>query len=223
MSSITRLPVFLLIACTALAASNPAEIASVEDKPGLPRVLLIGDSISIGYTLTVRAALEGEANVHRIPMNGGPTSRGLEHIDAWLGDGDWDVIHFNWGLHDLKRLDAEGKPDKTQAAQVPLEAYRENLEALVKRMKETGATLIWASTTTVPEGEPMRRVGDDHAYNAVAAEVMEAHDITTNDLQAVAREKCAGHHTRAGNVHYTDEGSRTLGEAVAEAIREALE
>ena len=43
------------------AFSNP------EDDPKLPRVLLIGDSISIGYTTGVRKELKGRANVHRIP------------------------------------------------------------------------------------------------------------------------------------------------------------
>ena len=76
--------------------------------PGLPRVLLIGDSISIGYTLPTRELLDGKANVHRIPTNGGPTTRGLEQLDRWLGDSRWDVIHFNFGLHDLKRADAKG-------------------------------------------------------------------------------------------------------------------
>ncbi len=70
--------------------------ATVEDDPRLPRVLLIGDSISIGYTVPVRKLLAGKANVHRIPTNGGPTTRGLEQIDKWLGKKPWDVIHFNW-------------------------------------------------------------------------------------------------------------------------------
>src|SRR5438552_10306989 len=86
---------------------DPA-FAAVKDDPALPRVLLIGDSISIGYTVPVRRLLKGQANVHRIPENGGPTSNGLKKIDSWLGDKKWDVIHFNWGLHDL-RLDKEGK------------------------------------------------------------------------------------------------------------------
>lgn len=224
MKSLTRMGA-LFLACMAgavLAGTGTAAFAPVEDDPALPRVLLIGDSISIGYTLAVREHLAGEANVHRIPVNGGPTSKGMLHIDAWLGTENWDVIHFNWGLHDLKRVDDAQKPDKTRDAQVPLETYREHLDALVRRMKATGATLVWASTTTVPEGEPMRRVGDDLAYNAVAAEVMAAHGVAINDLQAVARERCADHHTRPGNVHFTEAGSRILGEAVAGAIRGVL-
>ncbi|MGH9342569.1 MAG: SGNH/GDSL hydrolase family protein, partial [Terriglobia bacterium] len=72
----------------------------VKDDPGLPRVLLIGDSISIYYTITVRNSLKGKANVHHIPVNGGNTEFALNHLDDWLGIGKWDVIHFNWGLHD---------------------------------------------------------------------------------------------------------------------------
>ncbi|MDE2954799.1 MAG: SGNH/GDSL hydrolase family protein, partial [Gemmatimonadota bacterium] len=80
--------------------NNPA-FEPIEDVPGLPRVLIIGDSISIGYTVPVRELLKGKANLHRPLTNCGPTKRGTEEIENWLGDGSWDVIHFNWGLHDI--------------------------------------------------------------------------------------------------------------------------
>src|SRR5438309_9398605 len=115
-------------------APDPA-FAEVKDDPGLPRVLLIGDSISIGYTVATRKQLQGKANVHRISENGGPTSTGLQKLDKWLGDGKWDVIHFNWGLHDIK-LDKDGKH------QVPLDQYEKNLRELLKRLKATNARLI---------------------------------------------------------------------------------
>ena len=97
----------LLIAALVLSFSLPAQkkkgpFAPIKDDPKLPRVLLVGDSISIGYTLPTRDFLKGKANLHRIPTNGGPTTRGLANIDAWLGKSKWDIIHFNWGLHDLK-------------------------------------------------------------------------------------------------------------------------
>jgi hypothetical protein len=88
-----------------VADSDSARNAAMkppQEVPGLPRVLLIGDSISIGYTLPVRELLKGKANVHRIPQNGGATDVGLEKMASWLGDGKWDVIHFNFGLHDAK-------------------------------------------------------------------------------------------------------------------------
>ncbi len=140
-----------LVLAAALAMPGPIRaqdvrpvFAPIEDAPGLPRVLLIGDSISIGYTLPARALLAGAANVHRIPVNGGPTPRGVEQIDSWLGKGKWDVIHFNWGLHDLKYM-SDGRK------QVELDIYERNLERLVERLQATGAKLIWASTTPVPD------------------------------------------------------------------------
>ncbi len=71
--------------------------------PKLPNVLIIGDSISIGFARQVREKLTGKANVYR-PMGGnkpencGDTTIGLAKIDVWLGQQKWDVIHFNWGL-----------------------------------------------------------------------------------------------------------------------------
>jgi acyl-CoA thioesterase-1 len=121
-------------------APDPA-FTQVVDDPALPRVLLIGDSISIGYTVPLQQALKGKANVHRIPVNGGPTTTGLKNIDAWLGDGHWDVIHFNWGLHDLKYMNDKGDlvPVAEGRQQVPLEEYAANLTKLVERLQKTGA------------------------------------------------------------------------------------
>src|SRR5690349_3471397 len=116
-------------AATKPAAPNPA-LVPVKDDPALPRVLLIGDSISIGYTVPVRDALKGKANVHRPATNCGPTERGLANLEKWLGDGKWDVIHFNFGLHDLKYVDDAGKntaPDKGHQLAAP-EQYEKNLE-----------------------------------------------------------------------------------------------
>lgn len=208
--------VFLMLACAAVAQSDPA-LAPVEDVPGLPRVLLIGDSISIGYTLPVRELLKGKANVHRIPVNGGPTIRGLEQIEQWIGTGKWTLIHFNWGLHDL-RTDAEGKH------QVPLEDYQRNLRQLVERLNKTGARLMWASTTPVPDAKlnPPRRNSDVVAYNMAARRIMEEKGIPTDDLYGFALPKLASIQ-RPANVHFTEEGSRVLAERVAEAILAELQ
>ena len=126
------------------SAADPA-MAKIEDQPGLPRVLLIGDSISIGYTVPVRELLKGKANVHRIPANGGPTTNGLANLKKWLGDSKWDVIHFNWGLHDLKYMgpNKENLTDPklpTSHQQVPLADYERNLRELVGQLKATGAS-----------------------------------------------------------------------------------
>ncbi len=213
-------PVLLLVSGLLLPAQTPPKnpaYAAVKDDPGLPRVLLIGDSISIGYTVPVRKLLAGKANVHRIPENGGPTIRGLEKIDGWLGDSKWDLIHFNWGLHDLKIM--EGKH------QVPLVEYEKNMEKLVTRLEKTGAKLIWANTTPVPgpveKMSPPRHTADVPAFNGAAARIMAKHGIPTDDLYGFALPRL-DKIQRPHNVHFTGEGSAELGAAVTAAIEKAL-
>lgn len=192
----------------------------VKDEAALPRVLLIGDSISVGYTPAVRQALAGKANVHRIPENGGDTWRGLAKLNLWLSTGKWDVIHFNFGLHDLKhmkdnQLNLAGEQVST------LEAYSANLDKLVVELKKTGAKLIWAATTPVPEGANGRLKGDDVIYNATALKVMEKQGVPVNDLYALVLpvlEKMQ----RPRDVHFTPDGYAFLGKKVAAEIQKAL-
>ena len=193
--------------------------------PSLPNVLLIGDSISIAYTLGVREALAGNANVFRPPVNCGPTTRGVESLDGWLGDREWAVIHFNFGLHDLKYMAPDKNlvsPDSEGAfQQVPPEAYRENLEKIVERLKRTDAVLIWRETTPVPAGAAGRIPGDARRYNEIAAEVMaRAGDIRIDPFFAHA--ESIADDQREANVHYTPEGAQAQAEHVAEVIGEAL-
>ena len=204
---------------------RPNPMAPIKEMPGLPRVLLIGDSISIGYTLPTRALLEGKVNLHRIPTTGGPTIKGLEQIDTWLGKKKWDVIHFNWGLHDLKYMGPNGEnlfpKEKGGKVQVPIQEYEKNLERLVVRMKKTNAKLIWRNTTPVPPGSKGRYVGDSIKYNAAAARVMIRHGIPTHDLFTMSKKRMKEIMLPA-NVHYTKDGSEVLGGDVAMVILEAL-
>lgn len=196
--------------------TDPA-LTPIQGDPTLPNVLLIGDSISIGYTLPVRELLSSVANVHRIPENGGPTSHGLKKIDQWLGDTQWDVIHFNWGLHDLKIME-DGKH------QVPLEDYIQNLTQLVARLKQTNAKLIWASTTPVPDGDvrPKRIPADVIRYNDAARSIMIGQEVTIDDLYAFAV-PFIHKIQRPVNVHFTEKGSAQLAEQVTKAIQGQLD
>jgi acyl-CoA thioesterase-1 len=197
-------------------ATKDPSLAPVTDDPKLPRVLLIGDSISMGYTVPVQKLLQGKANVHRIPENGGPTTNGLAKLKVWLGDGKWDVIHFNFGLHDLKLITAGRR-------RVTTEEYEQNLRELVLRLKATNAKLIWASTTPVPEpATKLGRVKDDvPIYNGIARKIMDENHIPTDDLYTFALPRLTKIQ-RPENVHYTAEGYEDLAEQVARAIATAL-
>ena len=223
-----RLGAFAVALVIAVVAGHgqtqrPPQFQPITDDPSLPRVLIIGDSISIGYTLPLRAALGGVANVHRPPENCAHTWRGLEKIDQWLGDGKWDLIHFNWGLHDLKYVDQGGKlalpPDGKQVS--TLEEYETNLDKLVQRLRQTGAKLIWRPTTPVPEGAAGRIPADLPKYNQAARRVVDRYGIEVDDMNAfIAANKVP--HSRPGNVHFSREASTQLAENSAAAIRRVL-
>ncbi|WP_411847187.1 SGNH/GDSL hydrolase family protein [Roseibacillus persicicus] len=203
-------------------------LAEASAEEALPLVLIIGDSISLGYTPYVARELEGKAVVEHHKGNAQHTGTGLAKIDQWIGDTQWDVIHFNWGLWDLcyrhPESKVQGKRDKVNGTlTTSLEQYEKNLERLVARLQKTDAKLIWASTTVVPELEAGRIVGDDLKYNEVAAKVMEKHGIAVNDLNALSRQFAAELFTQPGDVHYTKEGYQKLAKQVAAHLSKALE
>lgn len=176
----------------------------VQDDPKLPRVLLIGDSVSRGYTLATRAALAGKANVHRAPENCGPTARGLQKIEIWLGDGKWDVIHFNFGIHDRGTSIAD---------------YTKRLEQLIERLRKTGAKLVWASTTPIPDDPAQKQTAASIIErNQVSAALMKKHQIAVDDLFAAVSPHAAEYLLPPPNVHFKETGYDFLGRQVAAAI-----
>ncbi|MEI6647465.1 MAG: SGNH/GDSL hydrolase family protein [bacterium] len=224
--------------CMPLVAKEQKFYTPEQDKGGmtnsaaidqsLPNVLILGDSISIGYTQQVRDGLKGKANVIRARDNCGDTRMGLLGLKKWLGSNHWDAIHFNWGLWDLCYRDIRPKEgirrnDKVNGKlSTSLKDYEKNLEAIVLQLKKTGAVLIWASTTVVPEGEPGRFVGDDVKYNAVAERVMKKHGVLIDDLYSTAKAFPPEMSTKPGDVHYTKKGYAKLAEQVVAKISEAL-
>ena len=109
-----RLLCLALLLPTAGCALRPAPQEAGSPQP--IRILILGDSISIGYTPFVREMLAGQATVAR-PMAGNGeraencagTNYGQDHIARWLDleGGGFDVVHFNFGLHDLKHVHPE--------------------------------------------------------------------------------------------------------------------
>jgi acyl-CoA thioesterase-1 len=90
-------------------------------------------------------------------------------------------------------------------------------------MKQTGAKLIWASTTPIQEGElsPSRRFGSVQEYNAIAARVMNENGIAIDDLNShIAPQFDRLHNPK--DLHYGTEGYQFLAQKVAEEIAKAL-
>ncbi|MFN0102324.1 MAG: SGNH/GDSL hydrolase family protein [Bryobacteraceae bacterium] len=182
----------------------------------LPPVLIIGDSISNGYTPVVTTLLAGKADVKHHAGNAAHTNSGVAKLDGWLGAENWKVITFNFGLHDLKIME-------NGQHQVSVEQYERNLQTIAERLKKTGARLLYVTTTPVPEGKlsPPRNPGDEVLFNDAALRVMKKHKIHIVDLYAFAKPRLAEIQGKA-NVHFTKEGSAALAEVVVKAIEEQL-
>ena len=196
------------------------------DDRALPKVLIMGDSISIGYTSYVIENLKSVAEVRRHKGNAGPTIRGVAKIEDWLGKEKWDVIHFNWGLWDMYGWEYH-KEDRSP------KAYGKRLDSLVGRLKKTGAKLIWATTTPAcPANETTmeRRFKQkvrispelESKYLAAALAVMKKHGVEVNDLHAFMKPRWDKYAIADNNVHFTKLGSQKLGEQVAKAIQTVL-
>lgn len=127
-------------------------------------------------------------------------------------------------MHDLKRME-DGEH------QVSLAQYSANLRTITHALAKTGATLIWCSTTPVPnvameDMSPPRLATDVTLFNAAAFEAVNAsiavggvaiHDLYSHalpELGSIQREK---------NVHFSGDGSEFLGGSVVAALLRALD
>ena len=208
----------------------------VKNNPQLPNVFLYGDSISIAYTDATRNALKGKVNVYRLYCNGGDSSSFITKMksmhttmqdkkikDHW--NFDWDVIHFNVGLHDLKYM-KDRKLDRVNGTQaISPEDYEKNLNSIIAYLKKLApkAKLIFVTTTPVPEGEAGRIAGDAAKYNQIALKVLKNHpEIGVNDLYGLTKPNHKEWWTKPGNVHFNAKGATAQGEESARIIEQEL-
>jgi|ERR1051326_255475 lysophospholipase L1-like esterase len=194
----------------------------------MKQVYLIGDSIRHGYKETVRKELEGVAEVAWPEANCGTTSAILVGLSGWVLNRKVDLVHANGGLHDIKTVWFGGRTNV-----VPLAHYRDNVETILRTIREqAGAKVIWATTTPVN----YKKAHDIHAkhrdfdryeedvvaYNKAAVEVCNRLGVPVNDLYSVimsyGKDKCLD----ADGVHFTPEASELLGKTVAATIRKWL-
>jgi lysophospholipase L1-like esterase/dienelactone hydrolase len=193
-------------------------------RPELPKVVLVGDSIRLGYAPLVAKRLEGQAVVVSAAANGGDSANVLKNLDEWVVREKPDVVHFNCGLHDLKLSKA------TRKHQVELEAYQANLKQIVARLKkETTAAMVFASTTPILDERHARRgadfdrlEADVRRYNDAAAAVMKEAGVIVHDLHAVVEQSGAEKLLGPDGTHYTAEGNERLADAVTACVLRQL-
>ena len=174
----------------------------------LPRVLILGDQIYQQPASELKKELKGKVEIHCPRLEPGEiwnSTTALELLDRQLGDGQWDIIHFNCGLGDLihrvpgvKAFRVMPKHAGGIRTTAP-EQYERNLHALVTRLKATGAKLVWASTTPIRHSSTnVFTKGTEIEYNTIARKVMGKHAIPINDMHTFVKDiidmnKPAGH------------------------------
>jgi hypothetical protein len=158
----------------------------------LPRVIILGDSVYQQPTGEVAKMLQDKVVVvyaRMLPGEVRNTNTALVNFDRLLGEGKWDLIHFNFGLGDLVyrapgmksfRVFPKGAGGVRATSQ---QQYEKNLRELVKRLKATGAKLVWASTTPIRHSSTdIFVMGSENQYNAIAAKVMAQENVPINDM-----------------------------------------
>ena len=181
----------------------------------LPRVLLIGDSIVVGYSAHVKKLLKGKAHVDMLATSKCLSDPAfLKETKYALEDYQHAVVHVNNGLHGWHQTD---------------EQYEAALRDYVKKLKQLAkdSRLVWATTTPVPsrrKGTKLekKRNGIVLARNAIAEKVMADNGVAINDLYALVIDDLEQLSASKGNVHYNEDGKSRQGKAAAEAIRASL-
>lgn len=213
--------VLILVCATSLMAQNGKSPAreSIEwldawmpntNDTGLPRILLIGNSITRGYYPEVQKNLAGKAYVARLATSksvGDPAL--LKEIELILGYYKFDIVHFNNGLHGWEYTEAQ---------------YRKAFPAFVKKIRKSasGAVLIWATTT------PIRTKGDMNVFdprtervkvrNQVALDYITKHPgIIIDDLWALTINN-PGFYQGGDGTHPNPSGYKAMAEKVANEL-----
>ena len=179
-------------------------------KEDLPRVLLVGDSITHGYQEKVRALLQGVCYVDYIATSYAIDAKMYQHlIYNIITDSKYDLVHFNNGLHGIH---------------ISKRSYKSRLEKLLAKVDKdvkimlTTTTIVYREGNKRLHGEWMKRVRE---RNAVMADLAKEKDYAVDDLYTVSvsipkecrYEDCT---------HYLEDGNAMLANAVAEKIKETL-
>ncbi len=192
----------------------------------MKRVLLLGDSIRIGYCREVKEVFAGKAEVLFPDENCRFAEYFLRHLTDWKEETceneDVDVLHWNAGLWDcLRQYDEEPL--------TPIEIYRYYMERVCRRIRLLfpKAKVIFATSTPIQEEmygttkEFFRYNADICAYNAVAVDVVKQFGMEVNDLYAVAERFPKDYYTDATHP-YSAQGRYALAKQVTAYVADAL-
>jgi len=188
------------------------------------KVVLIGDSIRMGYQPLVQKKLEGEAEVWGPAQNCRHSLWALDHFPEWVEAQQPDVVHVNFGIHDSS-IQSDGEH------QILIDQYRLCLKRFIAKVNALDAVqMIWATSTPryaaqegVPMGEwPVLESVKLDVYNAAALEIVNAEGLAVNDLHQTILDSDFAKCLRDDGCHMTEFGNEVLSDAVAGAIRQVM-
>ncbi len=183
-----------------------------------PAILVLGDSITRGRLPHLKEMFEPDYAVCAPFENGRGTLFSLTQIETWLRlRKHWDLVVFNWGLHDLRRRDTVPAVSQSE--------YAKSLTILATRIIAKSDHALFVTTTPVPPKAADWKNDDVDLYNHTAIEIMEELGVPVCDLSLLAAEVHADHGKmpRDSDIHYDREGYRLLAKPVAGAMRAILE
>lgn len=194
-------------------------------RDSMKKVVLIGDSIRMGYDKYIKASLEGEAEVFYPAENCRFATYVIRFVHEWKKKGEWpddvDLVHWNAGLWDVPEI--MGDEPVT-----PVEAYAHTIARIDKRLRQLfpNAKMVFATSTAVQE-EKYKGVFKRHncvieQYNEAAIRALADTDTVIDDLYAVTTgcpDECHSDMT-----HYsTPAGIERVGGQVLSVISRELE
>jgi lysophospholipase L1-like esterase len=182
----------------------------------MKKILLLGDSIRMGYQPFVTKLLEGRAEVVAPSENCRFVKYTLWNVNSWIDElGIPDIIHWNNGIWDVFRL------TQNMGIFTNLDEYMRDLERVYNELVKTGAKIIWATTTPVSDKFASVNNSDVDLYNEKALEFMNNKNIEINDLHYLLRSKIESK-ILDDFLHLNDDGLRICADAIVSKVEKYL-
>ena len=176
----------------------------------LPRVLLVGDSITHNYQEKVRELLKGVCYVDYISTSYAiDTKMYNQLVYNFMTDSKYALIHFNHGLHGIH---------------LSKKSYKSRMMKLLSKIDKDVKLIVATSTIVYREGNKrldgawMKRVRE---RNEAVQEIATENGYSVDDLYTVSV-SIPKEYRYVDGTHYLQEGYAMLAETVAACIRKNL-
>lgn len=183
------------------------------------RVALIGDSIRMHAEPFVRERLPPWFRLTSPSVNCESSHKVAERIGDWVPRGEFDLVHINCGLHDIRYDPGRDRPVSSP------EEYEANLRKIFAHLATSGAAVVWATSTPIDEAmhnasKPSRRHRSDLLeYNRLSASLAHDFGFRIHDLHALLSQAPLENLLLADGVHYNRTGNALIGQHIADAIQ----